>query len=64
MSTVTNIALSFVTAFAVYVVICMFFIMWGWSWFMVPVFGMEALTWGQAFGFSLLANCFGRSKSW
>lgn len=34
------------------------FIMWGWSLFMVPVFGMESLTFWQAFGFSLLAACF------
>lgn len=34
------------------------FIMFGWSLFMVPVFGLKSLTFFQAFGFSLLANTF------
>lgn len=36
----------------------MVLIIWGWSLFMVPVFGMQGLTLGQAFGFTLLASAF------
>jgi len=36
--------------------ITMILTMWGWSLFMVPVFGMQALTVSQAFGFVLLTN--------
>lgn len=39
-------------------VISSLFIMLGWYLFMVPVFGMQPLTFFQAFGFSLLAACF------
>ena len=38
-------------------------VMWGWSLFMVPVFGMSGLSIGQAFGFTLLAHCFGSSSA-
>jgi len=50
-----------VVALAVF--ITAFFIMWGWSWFMVPVFKMAPLTFTQAFGFSILAHSFGKSCS-
>ena len=53
--------LTIVIIFCVLVLISTFIIMWGWSWFMVPVFGMAPLTFTQAFGFSLLANCIGRT---
>ena len=29
-----------------------------WSWFVVPVFGLPALTIAQSFGLSLVAHCF------
>lgn len=38
------------------------FVMLGWSLFVVPVFGLKPLTFFQAFGFSLLANCFKSSS--
>lgn len=46
----------------VVLMIKMILIMWGWSLFMVPVFGMKALSAGEAFGFSLLASCFAGSS--
>ena len=30
------------------------FLMWGWSWAVVPIWGMAPLTFQQAFGFSVL----------
>lgn len=29
-----------------------------WAWFIVPVFGLPALTWGQAYGIALLVGLF------
>lgn len=46
----------------VVLIITMLFIVWGWSLFMIPVFGMQPLTFSQAFGFALLAQTFGRSS--
>ena len=40
------------------VLLALLFIKIGWTLFMVPVFGMAELTWGQALGFSLLAAAF------
>lgn len=47
-----------VAVFAIVILISLLLIKIGWGMFMVPVFGMAELTWGQAFGFSLLASCF------
>lgn len=47
---------------ALFVVIGLFLIKFGWSLFVVPVFHLPELTWLQAFGFSLLASTF-RSSS-
>ena len=32
-------------------------IMWGWAWFMVPVYGMKTLAFSEAFGLFLLGAC-------
>ena len=45
-------------AVAIAILLSLLFIKLGWSLFIVPVFGYEELTWLQAFGFALLANCF------
>jgi len=39
------------------------FIMLGWSLFVTPVFGLKSLSFFEAFGFSLLANCFKSSNA-
>ena len=44
--------------FGLFVIVGLLLVKFGWSLFMTPVFGFEALTWSQAFGFSLLASCF------
>ena len=49
---------SLITLFLIIILISLFFIKIGWSLFVVPVFGLPELTWMQALGFSLLANCF------
>lgn len=41
-------------------IIGVFVIMWGWSLFAVPVFGMKALTFSQAFGLSLVGGAIGK----
>lgn len=33
-----------------------------WAWFVVPVFGLPALTWGQTYGIALLVGLFARSS--
>jgi hypothetical protein len=43
---------------AIVVLISLFFIKFGWSLFMVPVFNLPELTWIQALGLSLLASTF------
>lgn len=42
----------------IFVLLSLLFIKIGWGLFMVPVFHMAELTWGQALGFSLLAATF------
>lgn len=44
--------------FLIVILINLFFIKLGWSLFIVPVFGLNELTWMQALGFSFLAAAF------
>jgi hypothetical protein len=46
-----------------FLIIGLFFIKFGWSLFVVPVFHLPELTWMQAFGFSLLASTFRSTSS-
>lgn len=50
-------------ALVLFLVLSLLFIKIGWGLFMVPVFNMAELTWGQALGFSLLAAAFRSSSS-
>lgn len=45
------------------IIVSALFIMLGWSLFVVPVFGLESLTFFQAFGFGLLASSFKNASS-
>lgn len=55
--------LTVVGIFLVIFFIKMLFVMWGWSLFMVPIFGLQSLSLGQAFGFTVLAQCFAGSST-
>lgn len=52
------------SGFVIFVILSLFFIKLGWSWFVVSVFGLPELTWLQALGFSFLASCFRSSGNY
>lgn len=58
MEKVLTVVIGLLLIFAVATAISLFFIKFGWSLFMVPVFNMAELTWGQALGLSFLAGAF------